>query len=158
MAADRAGRHRALADLIELATLTDIERDRDRLGIVFLAQPWNRDRRIEPAGVGEHYSLRQIETRPPTASPALSRGVRSAKSREWYRLRRAFRLHRRAWPDRWRAPAAGPSRGRCAPQSIAVRTRRRWRTRPSHAAARRQPPERPAARRPAAGKRHPMTA
>ena len=49
MAADRACGHRALANLVELASLPEIERDGDHLGAVLLLQPGNGDRRVEPA-------------------------------------------------------------------------------------------------------------
>jgi hypothetical protein len=49
MTADRAGRHGALANLVELAPLPDIERDGDDVGTVCLFEPGNRDGRIEPA-------------------------------------------------------------------------------------------------------------
>src|SRR6185436_5686945 len=54
---DGAGRDRALANcrLLTLRQLPNVDRARDDLNTPLLAHPAHRNRRIEPARVGEHH-------------------------------------------------------------------------------------------------------
>ena len=78
--ADGAAGERAIAHVLELLPLTEVQRDGHDLGAVFLGQPWNGDGGIEAAGIRQHDPVHQVicqrrsraagRARPPGASRA----------------------------------------------------------------------------------------
>ncbi len=56
----RPGGHRPLLDAVAERAAADIDREGDDLAVVLLAQPGDRDRRIEPARIGEDDLLHEL--------------------------------------------------------------------------------------------------
>ena len=69
MGADRPGRQRPLAHLVQLAALTEVERDGNDLGAERLGQPRDGHRRVEPARVGQNDAFHVCPFSPPGPPP-----------------------------------------------------------------------------------------
>src|SRR5262249_17969601 len=54
MRTHRARGQRAIADVFEHTALSEVERDGNHLGAAALAEPWNRDTRVERTREGEN--------------------------------------------------------------------------------------------------------
>ena len=86
VAADGAGRHRARANLRELAPLAQIQRDGDHFCVVFLFQPRDRHRGVEPARICQNDahelpSFISVSRGPTPATCHLELAIFQARSR-----------------------------------------------------------------------------